>query len=59
MEFVGLGAEMAQLAGRFGSVDSPAAARADLEWSFGGGARGSPPTDRDDEDLRLFDPTAA
>jgi hypothetical protein len=39
MEFTGLGAEMAQLAGRFGSIDPAAAGRAELEWALGAGRR--------------------
>jgi hypothetical protein len=39
MEFTGLGVEMAQLAGRFGSVDPAAAGRAELEWALGAGRR--------------------
>src|SRR5687768_6520186 len=39
MEFTGLGVEMAQLAGRYGSIDPAAAGRADLEWSLRAGRR--------------------
>jgi hypothetical protein len=36
---MGLGVEMAQLAGRFGSIDPAAAGRAELEWSLRAGRR--------------------